>query len=309
MRTSRRPSASTLRAAVLAAGAGLAVVATSGAARDTRDASSDVVARGNTRVHYGAAVKLGNGRVRPYVAVDAARPDVPTEIGVAMDEAAMDGLPTTGMGHAVGHKGPDHEFALPFPAANPTPFRWVSLNWNVGGHEPPGVYDTPHFDFHFYTIDKAERDRRIVLDNPRFAAEADRLPADEFRPQHSLVLGPPGAAPSAVAVPLMGVHWIDVRSHELQGLLGHPENFKPFTSTFIHGSWDGKLVFWEPMITRAHILAKKTATDASVVDEVIPVSTGARYSPAGYYPSAYRITWDAQAKEYRVALTQLSWRD
>ena len=309
MRTSRRPSASTLRAAVLAAGAGLAVVATSGAARDTRDASSDVVARGNTRVHYGAAVKLGNGRVRPYVAVDAARPDVPTEIGVAMDEAAMDGLPTTGMGHAVGHKGPDHEFALPFPAANPTPFRWVSLNWNVGGHEPPGVYDTPHFDFHFYTIDKAERDRRIVLDNPRFAAEADRLPADEFRPQHSLVLGPPGAAPSAVAVPLMGVHWIDVRSPELQGLLGRPEAARPFTATFLYGSWDGKFIFAEPMVTRAYLLAKRDATDPAVRDEVRPVGTAARYATAGWHPGAYRIAYNAQAREYRVALTQLARRD
>jgi len=25
----------------------------------------------------------------------------------------------------------------------------------------------------------------------------------------------------------------------------------------------------------------------------------------GYYPSAYRITYDAEAKEYRIALTQL----
>jgi hypothetical protein len=37
--------------------------------------------------------------------------------------------------------------------------------------------------------------------------------------------------------------------------------------------------------------------------------TSPKYSPAGFYPSAYRITWDAQAKEYRVALTQLSWHD
>jgi hypothetical protein len=63
------------------------------------------------------------------------------------------------------------------------------------------------------------------------------------------------------------------------------------------------------MITRAHIVAKKTATDPAVIDEIIPVSTAQRYSPAGFYPSAYRIMWDAQAKEYRVALTQLSWRN
>jgi hypothetical protein len=99
---------------------------------------------------------------------------------------------------------------------------------------------------------------------------------------------------------------VDVRSPELQGLLGHPEAYKPFTSTFIHGSWDGQLVFWEPMITRAHILAKKTATDAAVRDQIIPVPAPRAYARPGYYPSAYRITWDGQAREYRIALTQLS---
>jgi hypothetical protein len=109
-------------------------------------------------------------------------------------------------------------------------------------------------------------------------------------------------------VPQMGLHWLDVRSPELQGLAGNPAGFKPFTKTFIYGSWNGQYIFDEPMITRAYILEKKTATDPSVVDEVIPVSTAAQYSPAGFYPSAYRITWDAQQKEYRIALTQLSWK-
>jgi hypothetical protein len=45
-----------------------------------------------------------------------------------------------------------------------------------------------------------------------------------------------------------------------------------------------------------------------VIDEIIPVPTAQRYSPAGFYPGAYRISW-AQQKEYRIAVTQLSWRD
>jgi hypothetical protein len=63
------------------------------------------------------------------------------------------------------------------------------------------------------------------------------------------------------------------------------------------------------MITRAYIMSKKSATEPSLRDEVIPVSTPARYQTPGFHPSAYRITYDAQAKEYRVALTQLAWRD
>ena len=49
-------------------------------------------------------------------------------------------------------------------------------------------------------------------------------------------------------------------------MLGKPEEYRPFTRTFIHGSWDGQIIFWEPMITRAHIVAKKDATDPAVRD-------------------------------------------
>jgi hypothetical protein len=299
MRPSFRSARLPLRAAV-AALAGVTLIAAGEAGNPSPGARE--------RVRYGDAQKLGNGRARAYVVTDAARGGAPTEVGVALDEAALDGLPTSGMGHAVGHKGPDHELALPIPGAPGQPFRWVSVNWNVGGHEPPGVYDTPHLDFHFYVIDKAERDRRIVLANPQYAAEADRLPAEEFRPQHGLVLGPPGARPSEIAVPLMGVHWVDVRAPELQGLLGKPEQARPFTATFIYGSWDGKLIFAEPMVTRAHLLAKKAATDPAVRDQLIPVGTAARAQTPGYWPGAYRITYDAQKREYRVALAQLGKR-
>jgi hypothetical protein len=304
MRPTRRTYRPALRAAT-AALAGVILVAAVGDARRTNNTATSTT----TRVRYGAAQKLGNGHARAYVVTDAARGGAPTEVGVALDEAALDGLPTTGMGHAVGHAPPDHELALSIPETAGSPFRWVSVNWNVAGHEPPGVYDTPHLDFHFYVIDKAERDRRIVLANPRYAEEADRLPAEEFRPQHGLVLGPPGAKPSDVAVPLMGVHWIDVRAPELQGLLGKPEQAKPFTATFIYGSWDGRVIFAEPMVTRAHLLAKKAATDSAVRDQLLPVGTAARAQTPGYWPGAYRIAWDARASEYRVALAQLARRE
>jgi hypothetical protein len=36
-----------------------------------------------------------------------------------------------------------------------------------------------------------------------------------------------------------------------QALFGRPEAYLPFTSTYLHGSWDGKFIFGESMITRA----------------------------------------------------------
>jgi len=107
---------------------------------------------------------------------------------------------------------------------------------------------------------------------------------------------------------MMGLHWVDLRSAELQKLLGKPDGYKPFTATFIYGSWDGRFHFWEPMITRAHILSKKDASDPALRDQVIPISMPAKYQTPGYYPAAYRVAWDSTAREYRIALTELALR-
>jgi hypothetical protein len=146
----------------------------------------------------------------------------------------------------------------------------------------------------------------IVPSDPRWAEKANHVPAPEFIPEHNAALAPPGMTPDQVAVPMMGLHWVDVTSAELQGVLGNPEGYRPFTRTFIHGSWDGQLIFWEPMITRAHILSKKEATEREVRDEFIAIPTPERYQQRGWYPAAYRIMWDESAREYRIALTRLS---
>jgi len=106
----------------------------------------------------------------------------------------------------------------------------------------------------------------------------------------------------------MGLHWIDVRTPKIQAMAGKPESYKPFTKTFIYGSWNGEFIFAEPMSTRAYIMAKRTSTDPAVRDEVTPVPS-AGFAQPGYYPTAYRIMYDAKAREYRIALTQFSKRD
>jgi hypothetical protein len=265
-----------------------------------------------TRRQYGPAAKVGNGIARTYVVFSEANHAVPLEVGVALSEDAMEGLPAPNphAAHAAASSAHEHldnhVYLLSLPARGAAPFQFVELDWNPGGHEPPGIYDRPHFDFHFYTTSPAER-AAIVPTDSQFQQKADMLPPEAQRPPFYAMAAPPGAP--APGVPLMGVHWVDMRSPELQKMLGKPDAWRPFTTTFIYGSWAGRFTFLEPMITRAHILAKKTATDPAVRDEVIPVPTAQQYSPAGYYPAAYRIAWDAKTKEYRIALTQLAWRD
>ena len=246
-----------------------------------------------THRQYGTPIKLGNGRARSYVTL---LKGVPLEVGVAFDETALQGLrgPMPPMGGMEGDEGHEHldsdMYTLALPAQNPTPYKFIELDWNPAGHEPAGIYTLPHFDFHFYKIDVAERDA-ILPSDPAFVTKSANVPAAEFMAPFAF------SPPPLIAVPAMGVHWIDIRSPELQP----PPNNKKFTTTFINGTYNGKVIFQEPMITREFILSKPNVT--------IPVPVAARSTPAGYYPSAYSITYDAQAKEHRIALAQLEWRN
>jgi hypothetical protein len=203
---------------------------------------------------------------------------VPVELGVAMNEASMQGLPAA-HGDGQGHEMMT-EYLLPLPeqAKTFTPYRVVELDWTPMGHEPPGIYDHPHFDFHFYTITEAERNA-IDASDPRFEEKAANTPPADYVPQGYIL-------PAPVAIPRMGAHWIDPTSPELNGAT--------FTTTFIMGSWDGKMIFTEPMITRAFLRSQPNFTGA--------IAQSAKYVTPGYRPTQYSIRWDAQAKEIRVAL-------
>ncbi|MES2523360.1 MAG: DUF5602 domain-containing protein [Gemmatimonadota bacterium] len=262
---------------------------------------------------YGAAQNLGNGQVRTFLVRDDA--NKPVEIGVAFNEGAMEGLPAATA--AMQHEGMSHETAhavatellLELPAGHGTQYKLVELNWNPAGHEPEGIYTIPHFDFHFYNITKAERDQ-IDPTNAQYVTNARNAPDAQFARAFFLSAAVAANAPAeAVTVPRMGLHWVDTKSPELQGMVGNPAGYKPFTATYIQGAWAGKFIFEEPMITRAHILAKKTATDPTVRDQILPITAAAKASPAGYYPASYRIMYDATAKEYRISLSQLSYKE
>ena len=230
---------------------------------------------------YGTPQKVGNGMARTYVVLNAKTGQAPIELGIALDAKALEGLPSRGM---------ELSFVLPLPQHSPAPYTFAELDWNPMGHPPAGVYTVPHFDFHFYTIPLEERNSILPTD-PNFAAEARNLPTGEYVPPFYLVPGDP----AALAVPMMGVHWFNALAPELQALLGHPDQYQPFTKTFIYGSWNGRFTFFEPMVTRDYLLTHPNFVGS--------ISTPALYPEAGYFPTAYRVTYDAQAKEYRIALT------
>jgi hypothetical protein len=225
------------------------------------------------------SVPMGDGQVRAWVRLDPA--GQPAALGVTFPESALSNLPAGTTGRSC-CDGP--EFVLPLPADIPSlPFTHVVVNWNPKGHEPAGVYDKPHFDFHFYTISSETRES--------ITAAGDDL----ARCTKPLAAGavPAGYVPAPGGVPRMGAHWILATTPELHG--------QPFTKTFLYGSYDGRLSFLEPMITLAYLESHPHHTE--------PLPLPQSYPTPGHYPTAYSINFDPAAREYTVSLDNLRRRD
>ena len=71
----------------------------------------------------------------------------------------------------------------------------------------------------------------------------------------------------------MGAHWIDVTSPEISGA--------PFTQTFIYGSFDGRVTFYEPMITLDFL------KNNSNFERAIPQP--AKVQKSGWYPTKMKV--------------------
>jgi hypothetical protein len=228
--------------------------------------------------HTGSVQRVGNGVAYSWVKLN--EKGKPTTIGVTLTESSLSGLPQTLPPGAMWH---EWELEVPKEAGR-TPFKHIVVGWNPNGHIPKEIYDKPHFDFHFYTITSQQR-MKITAKGDDLPRVQKRLSAEYVAPGY--IYAPGGEEP------MMGAHWVDTASGEFNG--------QPFTTTFIYGSYDGKMNFWEPMITKAYIESKPDVT--------IPVKQPAAYPESAYYPTSYSIRFDPERREHTVALEGLTWRE
>lgn len=220
------------------------------AASCKKDHESDNIFKGPVSQLYGG---------KAWTWLQLSKEGVPERIAVAITDEALNSVPVQ-----EGDGGHDHHNNLVLalhPKASVTPFDHVWLNWNPAGHPPANIYTKPHFDIHYYMVSPAVREQYV---DP---AKLDANPPMDYLPANHI-----GADP----VPTMGKHWVDITSPEL-----NPTNPQPFTQTFIYGSYDSKVVFYEPMITRDFL--KATAN----FERAIPQP--AKFQKAGYYPTKMRV--------------------
>jgi hypothetical protein len=228
--------------------------------------SNVVLKSKNLNTFYGPAIPIGNGVGRAWVSVNMQGD--PTAVGINLSEKALEKLPEEAT-----------QFVLDFPDGKGGNFyKHALVDWNPDGHEPPGVYDLPHFDFHFYII---SNEARMAI-GPDDQAQFANAPADEYLPPAYFQI--PGG------VPQMGAHWGDGLSPEFNGGV--------FTKTFIWGSYDGSFIFWEPMITRAYLLTHP--------DELIAVRQPQAFEKDGWYATNYKISYTMNPNQYTIALTGLN---
>ena len=202
-----------------------------------------------------AARTFGTGRLRTWAEMDG---PTPVAIGISFTEESLD---ASGFSNIV----------APLPAAG-TLWDHLGLDWNPNGHPPPGVYDVPHFDVHFYMISQTARSS--------IPGGADPVePEERYRP--------PGYAPDAVSVPAMGVHWSDQSAPEFTGGM--------FTYTVVYGFSAGAMVFLEPMITRAFLGTRTSVSQ--------PIAQSPEVQRTGHYPSELSVTYNAANRQYDIFLS------
>jgi hypothetical protein len=231
--------------------------------------------------YFGNNVIMGKGHIRTYVTVD--KTGKPLDVGVEFSETAINTVDMP-MRHSGLHC---NTYNLRFHpnATKGLPYDHVSLDWAQMGHGPDGVYDVPHFDIHFYMI-PTETQMNIVADMP-YPAGPDAFAAM-----------PPSTIPQTYFpgpfVEMMGTHWI--KKDEFLPLIMGEQSFR---HTFIYGSHENRLIFFEPMVTLQTLRSKQNIVTAIDQPQDYPQANK-------YYAADYAITHDAKMKVHRVSLQNMS---
>ncbi|MEN8373929.1 MAG: hypothetical protein ABFS34_00615 [Gemmatimonadota bacterium] len=254
----------------------------------------------------GEAAQVGAATATPYAEFDA--DGAPSAIGIALSENFFDELPREpsnlrycwdrdedGEVAQPDECIPTHDWVIPLPSAAAAradmPFKWALLNWNPLGHIPPGVYDSPHFDVHFY-IEPVESIMGIepgpcgpeFVNCDQFETGRKPLPANYMDPKYVNV--------DAVA-PAMGNHLVDVSGPEFSG--------EPFTRAWIYGSYDGRVTFYEEMVSLAFLVAQPS--------ECFPIDSPPAVAVAGYYPTSSCLRYVPETGDYTVSLEDFVLRE
>jgi hypothetical protein len=222
------------------------------------------------RIVYGDSVSLSGATLATWAKV------LPqgrvTEVGLTLPLAIVENPPSEP------GPGPDGQWVLNFPGVvqQSTYFNHLEFGWNPHGHEPDGVFDVPHFDFHFEGVPL-----QTIL-NIGFGADLGGglfgdpvVPSPERMPAGYVYPG------QLALVPFMGVHAF------------RPDDIVPsdqFTKIVLAGFYNNNLLFIEPMITQEFLLRRQSFS--------LNVPRPAVLGRSTLYPARFEATYDKKADAY-----------
>lgn len=205
--------------------------------------------------------------------------DEVTEFGATVPIAAIEAAPAE-----MEMAWPPQSLAsipLPMEVRDAVGFDHLGVNWEANGH-PPGLFFTPHFDFHFYVTDPES----VMAVDCSDSAKPGALPTGYALPDLDV---PPIGMLVGLCVPLMGMHAMPA---------GEVEQTDPFRSSMIVGYYGGELTFLEPMVSRVQLMERQSfELDIPAPPEV----------PAGVrLPTSFRADYDEATSSYRLVFSGLT---
>jgi hypothetical protein len=253
----------------------------------------------------GAQADLGRGTVSSYAELTPG--GEPAALGVLFSPGALEGLPEHGSDYHHCHDRDrdgtvdrateclhSFEHVIPLPDAvarrADVPFKWVLLNWNPAGHIPPGVYDVPHFDVHFF-MEPIARVFALqagpcgpeLMRCDQFAIAKQPVPSNYIHPDFRDVDG---------VVPAMGNHLVDTTGPEFHQ--------QPFARSWIYGAYGGRITFYEEMVALRTLLARPRSC--------APIKQAKAVAASGYYPTVSCLRHDPATGETTVSMERFAFR-
>lgn len=272
----------------------------------------------NTTTTFGESLDFdGDSRPDLWTYATTHENGTPLQLGIWISGTAFDAITSS--------PGDDHYY-LDFPAVRGLNYTFAGINWNPHGHPPGHAWGVPHFDFHYYFVERSAVTGITDSGSLPFIGVADYDVPDQQFPRNYVYEDP------RFIVRAMGEHLYNEKSPE----------FRPngeFTHTYIYGVYDptidldtpsgtvalpvgpggapidlpvytgtgqGELTFTEPMITQKFLESEKFQKKSEVR---ATVETPDVFPEAGYYPTSYVMRYRERDDAYVITLEDMAWFD
>lgn len=227
----------------------------------------------------GECANVYQGRVCTWAST---RGDKVVELGATVPLASIENAPQQSPNPMTWPPAAVASLNFPESARRGGGFTQLTMYWEPAGHVPAS-YMTPHFDFHFNMASPTELRAIDCADTTKPARLPDgyALPDIELPPQLAKITGVRVSV--GLCVPQMGMHAL------LQSELDSKDMLR---GSMVLGYYHGKPIFFEPMLSRAMLLEKKS------FDLPIPPIPG-----IGAQPTTFHAEYDPAKKEYRFVFS------